>query len=412
MKKSMSRTARRTQSLMPFVLCVAAALLAAVAGGCARSAPLLQPPRLVLAGGGVSDENVEVLDAMAGHLKPGDSAVIIPFASGEPAESAADAQAWFQSRSPGVTFEVMPDPFADANVLKACVAMVDRCSMIYFTGGDQSRITQRLLPPGPGVAIADAIKRANARRVLLCGTSAGTAVMGATMFTGGGSESALADLPVTDGEAHATDAESPTRGLRLAPGVDLLGRGDVIMDSHVFRRGRYGRMVAAMKTSNAKFAVGVADNRAVSIRGGTLRAIGEHAVLVVDGRELTSTDEGVRGVRVTILSNGDTFDLDAPLATAAAFSPSKCAEHGHSESNGDASVREQANAPSPAEAWDDDGLIWLSKKLRADRAATHTLQSERFEVRVLADQNTLFPGAGSSARVVNALLEIAPRKSP
>jgi cyanophycinase len=398
-------------------LCAALLFLSVFAvGGCApdrrHDEARLRTPDLVLAGGGVRDENDAVLDAMVAHLRPGDSAIIIPFASGDQAGSAASAKSRFESRAPKVTFEIMPDPQSDRAVVDACVEMVERAGMVFFTGGDQSRITARLLPPNVGEPIYSALKRARKRGVVFCGTSAGTAVMSATMFTGGGSESALADLPADDGEPDGATANAnpPQRGVRLAPGLNMLGRDDVIMDSHVLRRGRFGRMVAALEKTGAKFAVGVADDCAVKISDGMLQAVGWEAVLVIDGRQMTRSEGSLRNVRVNILTQLETYDLDEQLGSPYLFMPFEA--HAHVLYDTTARKSKYADLPQP-EAWSRDGLLWLSDRLRADRSRVHTLQSERFEVRLSADDFTKFPGPPHipSCRIINAKLDIVPRAS-
>lgn len=403
--------------LTPHVLALVVSCGAVVLGACSANSRHLdadtRTPDLVLAGGGVQNENDEVLDAMVAHLKPGDTGVIIPFASGDQAGSAGSAKGRFESRREGVKFEVMPDPAADASAVEACVEMVDRCRMVFFTGGDQSRITARLLPPNVGAPILSALRRARSRGAVFCGTSAGTAVMSTTMFTGGGSESALANLPADDGEPDGAtaNAKPPARGVRLAPGIAMLGRDDVIMDSHVLRRGRYGRMVAALEKSGAKFAVGAADNCAVAITGDILRAIDENSVLIVDARQMKREGENIVNARVSILTRGDTFDLDAPLGDPRAF----LSWEGHMM----CVLRSDEAPDSPAEprprpsAWGRDGLPWLSERLRAEPGSVVTLESERFEVRLSADGLTRFPGGKHEAtpRIVNARLDIVPRRT-
>lgn len=366
-------------------------------------------PELVLAGGGVQDENDAVLDEMVAHLKPGESAVICPFASGDQAGSSASAGKRFESRRPGVQFEIMPDPQDDPGVVPRCVEMVDRCRMIFFTGGDQSRITARLLQSSTGEPIFAALRRARARGVVFCGTSAGTAVMSATMFTGGGSESALAGLPATDGEPEGATANAhpPLRGVRLAPGLDMLGRNDVIMDSHALRRGRYGRMIAALETTGATFAIGVADDCAAAIHRDVVRAIGRDSVLILDARPMNREGTDILNARVTILSHGDSFDLREPPASRGAF----CAREERATEGLHSNDTPPSSLPGVRvpEAWGRDGLLWLSQRLRDQPSTVHTLTSDRFEVRLSADAHTQFPGSPPTSRIVNARLDIVPR---
>jgi cyanophycinase len=179
----------------------------------------------------------------------------------------------------------------------ARVALVSESGCVFFTGGDQLRITSRL----GGTPLGGAIEGLFRGGGIVVGTSAGASVMSEVMIVGGSGE------------------ESPrVRGaIRMAPGVGLLPR--FIVDQHFAQRGRIGRLLAALAHNPRLLGIGIDEDTAVVIHGGErLEVIGSGAVTVVDGRDirhtnLDETDEervlSLFGVRLHLLCEGDSLDL-------------------------------------------------------------------------------------------------------
>ncbi|ADL70183.1 cyanophycinase [Thermoanaerobacterium thermosaccharolyticum] len=167
---------------------------------------------------------------------------------------------------------------------------------IFFTGGDQLRITSIL----GGSGIDKLLNELNKRKgILVVGTSAGASVMSRTMIIGG------------------NDEESPRKcTINMAPGLGLLN--NVIIDQHFAQRGRIGRLLTAIAENPENLGVGIDEDTAIVVDGNKFRVIGSNAVTVVDGRTLKNTnvsesspDEILSLTHVTlhILPSGYGFDI-------------------------------------------------------------------------------------------------------
>jgi cyanophycinase len=167
---------------------------------------------------------------------------------------------------------------------------------VFFTGGDQVRITSHL----GGSPICDAIRKAYTSGMTLAGTSAGTSCMSETMLVSGGGA-----------ESHKV-----RNALFMAPGLGLVT--NVIIDQHFAERGRIGRLLAAVAQNPRILGIGIDENTAVMIKDGRFRVIGDGAVYVIDAisESYTNISEedpdrtmSLFDVRLHIMSADDTFDL-------------------------------------------------------------------------------------------------------
>lgn len=170
-------------------------------------------------------------------------------------------------------------------------------SGIFFTGGDQLRITALL----GGTRVYRALHEAHQRGIAIAGTSAGASAMSEVMIVGGANDS------------------SPRRGtVSLAPGLGLL-RG-VVIDQHFAQRGRLGRLLSCIAHNPHVLGVGIDENTAIVVdpQERVLEVIGEGTTTFVDGSNITfsnvsesTTDEALAlvGCRLHILPNGYRFDL-------------------------------------------------------------------------------------------------------
>jgi cyanophycinase len=169
---------------------------------------------------------------------------------------------------------------------------------IFFTGGDQLRITSLL----GGTQVDAALDRAYEGGTVIAGTSAGASVMSATMIVGGEGEKA------------------PHQGsISMAPGMGLVR--EVVIDQHFAQRGRLGRLVTAVAQQPAMLGMGIDEDTAVLVnRRGVVRVVGSGTVTLVDGStcEHTNVSEtdpsqplAITGIKVHILSRGYGFDLNS-----------------------------------------------------------------------------------------------------
>ncbi len=173
---------------------------------------------------------------------------------------------------------------------------LDGVSGVFFSGGDQLRIHEKV----GDTPVERLVRRIYERGGIVAGTSAGAAAMGETMLAGG-----------PGGESHHVG------DLKLAPGLGLLP--GCIVDQHFAQRGRIGRLLAAVAQDPALLGIGIDEDTAIFVEGGSFEVVGNGAVYVVDGQGMTRTniDRAREGellslcdVRLHVLAPGDRFNLD------------------------------------------------------------------------------------------------------
>ncbi|MFD1673596.1 cyanophycinase [Alicyclobacillus fodiniaquatilis] len=147
----------------------------------------------------------------------------------------------------------------DAANRESAVKMIENATCIYFTGGDQLRITKLL----GGTRVDAALHKASMRGVTLGGTSAGASMMSSTM--------------IVEGEAETNPRVSI---VNMAPGMEFLD--GVVVDQHFAQRGRLGRLLSAVAQYPHHLGLGIDENTAVIVQNDTFEVIGEGAVSVVD----------------------------------------------------------------------------------------------------------------------------------
>lgn len=173
--------------------------------------------------------------------------------------------------------------------------VLDDAQGIFFSGGDQLRITSQIGDTGIEAKVRALFDRGG----LVAGTSAGAAVMSETMLVKG-----------TSKVTHRIG------DVRMAPGLGLIR--DVIIDQHFAERSRFGRLLGAVAQNPRVLGVGIDENTAAIVERDEMRVIGDGAVYIVDGETVTHSNvaEGqsdvtlsMHNVTVHILADGDTFDL-------------------------------------------------------------------------------------------------------
>lgn len=258
---------------------------------------------IVPIGGAEEKENDRAILARFVELCGGDAAdiVVIPTASKLRSTGPRYVEIF---RELGVAeVEVMDfDTRRDANE-PGRVARIERASGVFFTGGNQLRLTTFI----GGTAVAKTIRIANARGMHVAGTSAGASFLSEHMI------------------AFGEEGPTPIAGMvRLAPGLGLTNR--FVIDQHFRQRDRLGRLTAALAFNPFAIGIGLDEDTAAFIGpDNTLEVLGSGGVTVVDaaGLEFSSmaqVDEGqpvcLLGLRFHILVAGATFNLHTRQASA------------------------------------------------------------------------------------------------
>lgn len=175
------------------------------------------------------------------------------------------------------------------------LAILEGATAVFFTGGDQLRITSMI----GRTPIFERILKIRSMGGLVGGTSAGASVVCETMLVSG-----------------TGDASHRIGDLKMAPGLGFLQ--GVIVDQHFAERGRMGRILGAVAQNPRILGIGIDEDTAILVEGERFRVIGEGAVTVLDGGETFYTNAAeertdhalsVFGARLHVLSAGDRFDL-------------------------------------------------------------------------------------------------------
>jgi cyanophycinase len=175
------------------------------------------------------------------------------------------------------------------------VKLLDDVQGVFFSGGDQLRITSQI----GDTPITRRIQEIFQSGGVIGGTSAGASVMCETMLVRG-----------TSRESHRIG------DLHLAAGLGLIH--DVIIDQHFAERGRMGRLLGAVAQNPRLLGIGIDEDTGIVVEGSDFGVIGSGAVYVVDGEGVTSSNIAeekddrtlsIYDVRLHVLSAGDRFDL-------------------------------------------------------------------------------------------------------
>ena len=187
---------------------------------------------------------------------------------------------------------------------------LERATGIFFTGGNQLRLTTLL----GGTPVAKLIRARNAQGVTVGGTSAGASILSEHMIAFGDEGSSVISGSV-----------------RLAPGLGLTNR--FIIDQHFTQRDRLGRLLTALAYNPFAVGIGLDEDTAAFIGPDeTVEVDGSGGVTVVDASDVTfssmdSVNEGqpvcLLGLRLHILVAGATFNLHTRVADAGTLKPAK-----------------------------------------------------------------------------------------
>jgi cyanophycinase len=253
--------------------------------------------RLFIIGGHEDREGERtILRAICRDITQGDRRLaIVTAATGHPADVAREYTAVFQDL--GVTaIDVLDvrnrEDACDASV----VHMLAEAAVVFFTGGDQLRITSHI----GGSPLCECLHDLYRKGHTIAGTSAGAAAMPDTMMIWGSS-----------------DASYQSGGLGMAPGLGLIK--DVVIDTHFAERGRMGRLLGAVAQNPRNLGIGIDEDTALLVEpNGMGTVVGSGAVYFVDGRHITysslaecrATDVvGIHDVILHVLVDGDQYDL-------------------------------------------------------------------------------------------------------
>jgi cyanophycinase len=173
---------------------------------------------------------------------------------------------------------------------------IEHCHAVFFTGGDQARLTATL----NGTPVISAIKRKYQadQNFIVAGTSAGAMAIPEIIITGGIIREVLLKDDIT-----------------MAKGFNFIS--DIIADTHFIKRGRFARLAHAVALNPDLLGIGLGEDTALTISNGNEAVCsGSGMVILIDGSEINRTNIAaadqdtpitIANLKVHIIAEGSTF---------------------------------------------------------------------------------------------------------
>jgi cyanophycinase len=229
---------------------------------------------------------VELAGGQSAHI------VVIATASSEPQQREVEYQRVFTRLGAGRVTPLRLDDREHASSPEAAAAIMTATG-VFFTGGDQRRITAVL----GGSRVDSVLHHRVAEGMVVAGTSAGAAMMSGTMIIGG------------------ADASVSTDAVRTAPGLEFLP--GVLIDMHFASRGRLNRLLSAVAMYPHELGLGIDEDTAILVTGDRFEVLGAGSVTVIDAgpaARIGTPLEGdgpiaVYGMALHVLPAGHQFHL-------------------------------------------------------------------------------------------------------
>lgn len=145
------------------------------------------------------------------------------------------------------------------------IERVKNCDAVMFSGGNQLRLSAT----DGGTEFLSILKRRYKEEdFVIAGTSAGAMAMSNTMIY----------------EGNATRAHLKGE-VKITTGLGFIG--NIIIDSHFEKRGRFGRLAQAVATNPGCIGMGLGEDTGMLItEGNKMEAIGSGLVVIIDGHDI------------------------------------------------------------------------------------------------------------------------------
>ncbi len=255
--------------------------------------------RLLIIGGAEDKTGEMEILREAVRLMDGGRMVVMTTATEHPEESGASYRALFTRLGAKEVEAVRVDTRREAEGQEAARAL-RRADAVFFTGGDQLRITSIL----GGTRAYQALLDAYHRGALIAGTSAGASALSSTMIVGG----------LDNDQARKCT-------LKMAPGLGLLEQA--LIDQHFAQRGRLGRLLCGVAENPHVLGIGIDEDTAIRIDpDACFFVLGSSAVTIIDGVTIQESNVSelapneilaIQGVTLHVLPRGYGYDMKTRL---------------------------------------------------------------------------------------------------
>jgi cyanophycinase len=253
---------------------------------------------LVIIGGGRRPATViKKIIGLAGGAES--RLLIIPAASSVPLDVALYQRYQFEKYGAGrVDFVLINRESVDAD---SNLALLDDINAVFFSGGDQRRLTKILL----GSKMLQRIRDIYESGGVIAGTSAGAAVMSTLMITGDEAlnpDSTRSFVSIQQGNIITT------------PGFGFVK--EAIIDQHFIRRRRHNRLLSLVLEHPGLTGIGIDERTAIVVAPDrTFEVIGEGKVIIYDASavgDIRTDSRGyfsANGIVMHLLGQGQRYNL-------------------------------------------------------------------------------------------------------
>jgi cyanophycinase len=278
------------------IIWLASALALSTVGGVfARQGP--RGHLVIIGGGNRGPAIMSTFVRLAGDAKA--KIVIFPMASELAATAGPEQTAFIKQFGAGeVLYLNLNRSDADGD---AALRLLEGVTGIFFSGGDQSRLTAAL----KGTKVELLLHKLYEEGAVIGGTSAGAAVMSRIMLTGD--------------ERLNKDASNAFSIIQKANVVTADGFGfldTAIVDQHFIKRKRHNRLISLVLEHPNLIGIGIDEATAIVVNPErTFDVVGDATVMVFDATRARGIAADANGnlsaadIRMHLLKSGDRYDL-------------------------------------------------------------------------------------------------------
>ncbi len=248
----------------------------------------------IIGGGARPDYMMKEFVDMAGGNKA--KIIVVPMASAEPLETGKYQAGQFVNLGASADYILIDGKDVQDSILQK----FEGATGVFFSGGDQRRLTESLL----GTKILDKIKKIFNDGGVIGGTSAGAAVMSSIMITG--------DEEVNKDEEKFIDIRQ--KNIVTSEGFGFIK--NAVIDQHFLYRKRHNRLISVLLEHSELIGIGVDESTAIILNSeNTFKVLGENQVVVYsidDADKIITNDEGLfaaDNIKIDILYSGCKYDI-------------------------------------------------------------------------------------------------------
>jgi cyanophycinase len=250
----------------------------------------------IIGGGQMPPAMVDKIIEVSGISK-GSYGIILPMASIEPDTAIIDTKLDFTNQGCSNIFGLRYSK--GQPVTQSFIDSIRNAGLIYISGGDQSRFMDIIA----GTPVQKTIHEAFENGSLICGTSAGAAVMSKKMITGN-------ELKYPGDSSNFNSIE--TNNIEIIEGLGMLKT--VIIDQHFIKRKRLNRLISVCLENPENMCVGIDESTAILVDRNKATVYGLRQVIVLhhsgSATKIENGLPGARNLKLDVCLPGESFQIN------------------------------------------------------------------------------------------------------